>query len=568
MSLTPTHHLIYSNIRWPYLHPALFIETRINYHMNIAKMLTHISLVIAVVVQHSASAAFCPSFFSTNSYHPSQLSYANSNDGENVHIPRRALPHIDTTSNIEAAIRAGYVIRKQQLNDKSDTNITSRQVVSRIGGSRQLEDNQINTSENRHMSNRGGVRPLRTIRRIVHGSDSCEQGSQEIENRIQATDTTNPTDIRVVKRQKRSSRLSLSNHPQLDEFLDKPEQLSPNEEDRKGARRVTFKATRESTKSILSKPIATLKEYMTQPVSQYSLLSFHDNNNGDSKQRRWLVRRLTNEESQRYMSSCSYYDDSDTAVEESNLFRLAVPLLPLIGWDLTPVIDLEVTVAANLNDEYRNSEVVDETCDLDAELQPSSKNKWAPLRGIRKRMRQRGDDTTNDADSMAGEYKPSVVKIRSLRVSLLSTQAEVSQVMSNNDNKANQNNRRGNTMQKEAIDMVSKVEEWLRPHITFEAELSWKDHIVSGAATAVENENEVSSVTVKSTAITSLTIPRIPSDVLRKAVPSAFFVKRLGATLTSQALSICLPRFLRQLEKDYNRWSGLELGDQKRGDVS
>ena len=28
----------------------------------------------------------------------------------------------------------------------------------------------------------------------------------------------------------------------------------------------------------------------------------------------------------------------DEMMDESNLFRLAVPLLPLIGWDLTPVI--------------------------------------------------------------------------------------------------------------------------------------------------------------------------------------------------------------------------------------
>ena len=78
-----------------------------------------------------------------------------------------------------------------------------------------------------------------------------------------------------------------------------------------------------------------------------------------------------------------------------------------------------------------------------------------------------------------------------------------------------------------------------------------------GKARSFKNES-TSTVIVKSTAITSLTIPKIPSDVLRRAVPSAFLVKRLGAALTSQALAICLPRFLRQLEKDYKRWVGEE----------
>jgi hypothetical protein len=55
-----------------------------------------------------------------------------------------------------------------------------------------------------------------------------------------------------------------------------------------------------------------------------------------------------------------------------------------------------------------------------------------------------------------------------------------------------------------------------------------------------------------------LTIPTIPNEIIRATVPSAFLVKRLGATLTSKALEICLPRFLRQLERDYYRWSGTD----------
>ena len=138
-------------------------------------------------------------------------------------------------------------------------------------------------------------------------------------------------------------------------------------------------------------------------------------------------------------------------------------------------------------------------------------------------------------------------------------------------------------MQEEAIGMVGKVEEWLRPHSTFETELSWTDgamdpsasevgicsesaiesdisqHVRSTSCKSSPSTIPTSTVTVKSTAITSLTIPKIPSGILHTTVPSAFLVKRLGATLTSKALEICLPRFLRQLERDYYRWSGLDF---------
>jgi hypothetical protein len=176
--------------------------------------------------------------------------------------------------------------------------------------------------------------------------------------------------------------------------------------------------------------------------------------------------------------------------------------------------------------------------------------------------RRSGHDTNND-DGINVQLSSPVVKIRSLSVSLLSTQKEVNDVMSNksknnNNSKMNQQ-RRGNSknnMQREAIEMVNKVEVWLRPHITFEAELSWNDN-TSNSSSVGENDSTTTSstVTVKSTAITSLTIPEIQSDIIRKTVPSGFLVKRLGATLTSRALAICLPRFLNQLDKDYNRWS-------------
>ena len=483
--------------------------------------------------------------------------------------PQRAIPHVDHASTTDAATRAGYIIR---LREKYQV------------GSIQRDEKRLQT-----------VRPLR---RVVHRSSESESvGGKEEQQAgiaankiaIHAPTSNNTVNVQVRNKRKnnRVSRLSLSKNPTLDEptldeFLDKPEQQLP------GAHRVTFKATRTSSKSIVSQPLATLTAYVTQPVSQYSLLSFHDAEGGLSNKRsigssrgtttdkpmsrRWLVRRLTSEESQRYILSSSIEDDE--GMDESNLFRLAVPLLPLIGWDLTPVIDLEVIPPKICDTTMPDSDVstfYSRAASVSGEDKGMSQapsnieqSKWEPLKGIRKRMQSQGADENRDGSKRSDNNMdgPPAVKIRSLRVSLLSTQEEVNEVMSKSNNNADgqSNNNPSNsdrTMQKEAIDMVSKVEEWLKPQITFAAELSWNDGV---SINGEEDQEALSTVTVKSTAITSLTIPKIPSDIFRATVPSAFLVKRLGATLTSQALAICLPRFLRQLEKDYNRWSGLGVG--------
>jgi hypothetical protein len=323
---------------------------------------------------------------------------------------------------------------------------------------------------------------------------------------------------------------------------------------------------------------------MTQPVEQYSLLSFHDeepvkknmrsgskrSGTNSLKARRWLVRRLTAEESKRYVESNGRGSKSNTPASADNLFRLAVPLLPLIGWDLTPVIDLEVIppqVKSNTsNIESRSSKWQESSkvsCnsnehDYDevSSVGLNRMQKWAPLKGIRNRVGRNPDYVGSDN----GQLVP-VVKIRSLSVSLLSTQEEVHAAMLGKQPNSNKlQHHQSSKMQEEAIGMVGKVEEWLKPHITFEAELSWTDN-GEGAGANKDDINPASSdsiVTVKSTAITSLTIPKLPSG------PSAFLVTRLGSTLTSKALEICLPRFLRQLERDYYRWSGLDDASAKK----
>ena len=484
-----------------------------------------------------------------------------------LRVPRRAMPHVRNVTHAEAATRAGYIIRqgdatraKAAVSEPVDNWEDLQKIGRTVGGAR--------------------VRPLRTIRRIVHRSQATQQDRQG-QIRIEALDKKSSVDVHIRSRPgDKLSRLSLSSRPQIDEFLDTTEQILSDRDERKGARRVTFKATREASKALTSNPMATLTEYMTQPVSQYSLLSFHDaegsSGSENSKQpmsRRWHVRRLSKEEAKHYIISASSSEDPEV-MEESNLFRLAVPLLPLIGWDLTPVIDLEVVPPKNnilvgakvkeglsIHDRRKEKSegtyVFYETSDERLDPESTSSAKWAPLRGIRKRISCGYDAKSDDANS---HPPPPVVKIRSLRVSLLSTQKEVKEVMSSKNKGGKVNQRGGSNMQREAIEMVGKVEEWLRPHITFEAELSWNDGVSNSSS--VDNDSS-STVTVKSTAITSLTIPEIPSDIIRKSVPSAFLVKRLGATLTSRALAVCLPRFLNQLEKDYIRWSGLGLSGGK-----
>jgi len=558
------------------------------------------SVLLLTTLARSVAFSPCGTSLAPILHHPLQrlssaaLSYSNGeSDGEPVllpemrrnveqsskagsprRVPRRAMPHVQNASHTEAAIRAGYIIPHGEA----------------MQGGTDENDSMKNRQESQRSTERG-VRPLRTIRRIVHQSRQ-EQPSQRLpqEEPIQIGIEAPNSSIDIHVRNRSNHEISRSRQPQR---LPR----SPNEEERKSARRVTFKATRESSKSIISKPVATLTEYMTQPVSQYSLLSFHDaeesNNNRNSNQsmsRRWIVRRLTTEEAQQYMDVVS--SEGDTAMEESNLFRLAVPLLPLIGWDLTPVIDLEVIPPKknHVTSETASIDNLDETsnwaplkgirkrmgdsssdvkCSDDVDHPPidipdeTTSSNWAPLRGIRKRMGDHG----GDEDSSDDVGYPPVVKIRSLRVSLLSTQEEVKAVMSKDNGRSN--NKMDSNMQKEALEMVGKVEEWLRPHISFKAELSWDDN-----SDAAEESVTSSTVSVKSTAITSLTIPKLPSDILRKTVPSGLIVKRLGATLTSRALAICLPRFLRQLEKDYMRWSvglgadGVEKNSAAAGNIS
>ncbi|KAL3776172.1 hypothetical protein HJC23_000130 [Cyclotella cryptica] len=505
-------------------------------------------------------------------------------------VPRRAMPHIQISCRAEEASRAGYIIRRDHYN---------REDVKCLG--RAADRDRSFGSEKR-------VRPLRIIRRIVlrsrgrnqqqNDTDGAQTFDEKSSNQLEFPDDE-LTEVTIEVRYRPDPKPKTTNSAEAPARTMDPKLASSNILVQNTTNRVTFKASRKASRSMprycsTASAVTTLNDYMMQPVEQYSLLSFHDDepvqkntlsSSGESganvnslRARRWFVRRLTAEEAERYVKNSAGDRPKSSPPPSSldNLFRLAVPLQPLIGWDLTPVIDLEVIppqVQWNVPEssssptsrkepgdgpQYQNIECdIGEVSTGDLSKRPS---KWDPLKRIRKRVVSGSSSCESDNGRLP------FVKIRSLSVSLFSTQEEVRAVMFEKDSITSKSRRNPTSkMQEEAIGMVGKVEEWLKPHITFEAELSWGDDQAGPAM--VNNAHHGSkishsTVTVKSTAITSLTIPKLPSGILHATVPSAFLVKRLGSTLTSKALEVCLPRFLRQLEKDYYRWSGLDHANE------
>ena len=262
-------------------------------------------------------------------------------------IPQRAVPHVHVASNNEAATRAGYIIpRREATSTEAETSDSGNRVLTPLRAARRkvhrsdVESQDVNRGDNQNQV--AGIKVLASSTLNVHVTNRKNRGLSRIsmsrnngrDGQNQAVGVQVPAKSTTVAQNRRRSntrraRLSLSRNPQLDEFLDKPELTPPHEREDKGASRVTFKATKEASQLLVSIPAASLTEYMTQPVSQYSLLSFHDAEKASSgKPRRWFVRRLSHEEAQPYIDKCVSSDDKG-AMDESNLFRLAVPLLPL-----------------------------------------------------------------------------------------------------------------------------------------------------------------------------------------------------------------------------------------------
>lgn len=329
-----------------------------------------------------------------------------------------------------------------------------------------------------------------------------------------------------------------------------------------GGKRVQFSAqhlAKRSLQELDETLLSLLHEYMTQPVEQYSLLSFHEQlpheNKTTIQSRRWVVRRLTASEAAFYHSQEDSFDSGSGKIRAPEIyFRLAVPLMPLVGLDLTPVIDLSVDVINNNNKTDRTSPVVDDRESTQLFMEGRRRWRW-----------KRGEKSV--AAEVKQEQEPDQVRIRSLRVALLSTDAEVKLAMKGKDDRQNPHNKQSsgrnpypatsnnqNVKQRvgyEAIGMVGSLEKIIKPHVSFQAVISWSP------SSSDINKEKNPFINVKTAVETSMTIPTLPIP----RFPSSFVFGNVGSMLTKKALTLVLPHFLKKLEDDFRRWASTPSTD-------
>ncbi len=291
-----------------------------------------------------------------------------------------------------------------------------------------------------------------------------------------------------------------------------------NETGQKGKRiNITskYKTSRVIVPSYDEKVDGLLNEYMTQPITSFSLRSFHDTETPIAGRRRWMIRSLSQKELMDHPNISR--KDVENAFED-NVFRLAVPLMPLLGIDLTPIIDLQVMTATKLN-----------------------------------------DNNTKSFFKAANKPPSNVVRIRSLRMSLLATDNEMKKYNMNDSSLQKMKHpiptkvskdQSVRQMGNEAIHFAEKLEKWLEPQLSFEADISWNDDTVNGG-----NDIEMGIVAVDSKAAISLTIPPLPFGV---PIPSSFLIKQIGSNVLKRALKLALNQFLRQVEIDFKRWADID----------
>jgi len=357
--------------------------------------------------------------------------------------------------------------------------------------------------------------PLRIRRRSrvisdLNSKEQRRQGRQETANVGQ-------------RRRQRIIRFQLKRNRNMNSTKSLIETADSEESDK---RRISFRSRNGSEKMIQVTDRDLFRRYMTQPPESYSLLSHHYDNDVKSDTRRWIVRRLSADESYPYrmkaekmFEECSssnkpLHDQQHVRKEmmnEGNYFRLAVPLEPLIGIKLTPVVDLVV----------------------------SSKQ-----------------SSQNTATTSKGK-----IAFRSVRVALLSTIDEVNAAMmsqSNNNTRPRWAPRKVlqrkhsstpksnlQEMGSQAVATANKLEEFIQPHMDFAASITWND----GSDNRFKR-NDMGTVRISTETTTSLYIPKnLPVNV------PAVALKRFGSILTERGIALLLPRFLQQLEKDFNRWS-------------
>ena len=423
--------------------------------------------------------------------------------------------------------------------EENDTMVWSGPIWNRQRIQRALLDNDQDASLQEEQRVRSNRRP----RRRVAANERRRRGDRsqvDSEQWVSSVDDVEPdvsTSRVFTDRQVLWQRNKGGNSPNVvDTFeakrvtSDKPSESPDTKVDLKEGTRVKFSAKHQSTRSLaiydeLLREL--LNDYMTQPVEQYSLLSFHElHDKTETRSRRWLVRRLTVEEAAFYHNDC----DAESHYSHENFFRLAVPLMPLVGLDLTPVIDLAVDVNVTTS---RGSDIGESTSgrmqDGNQGDYKSVRNRW----GWRRRKIEEDE-----------------VRIRSLRVALLSTEEEVNQAMGGKPYIHGELIKNSDTLASvqrmgyEAIGMVGRLEKNMKPHVSFAAVISWSDG---------GNPIEEAHIRVKTEVTTSLTIPPLPIPF-----PSSLVVGNIGSVLTRKALALVLPHFLKKLEDDFRRWASVE----------
>lgn len=333
----------------------------------------------------------------------------------------------------------------------------------------------------------------------------------------------------------------------------------------KDGRRVEFSATEKSTRTILldEKLSDRFIQYMNQPVENYSLFSVLEQQEDQVLLgRRFNVRRLTKDESICYQNA-NEIEGRSTYEFKDNYFRLAAPLMPLIGLDLTPIIDLEVTPTNMAIQEGKSDKSIGESY---------NENEVMTLRPLGSRWRNRISSAVNR------ETNRDMINIRSVRVDLLSNDEDVKEAMASaGDREKIGNNSKGiveevitqapptalssdQSIQEfgnEAIGLFGKAGELFHPHVNFDSSITWS--IVNSNNKNKEKDSKTSRirVTLKSTVVMSLNIPSLPF-----AIPSTIITKQIGSMIAKRILGVTLPRFLKQLERDFRRWSNTPANER------
>lgn len=270
--------------------------------------------------------------------------------------------------------------------------------------------------------------------------------------------------------------------------------------------RITFQASKlyERPLTLPSSEVKQLlQDYMTLSPESYSLLSNKDDMN-DGVERRWNVRRLTKDESAQYRTK-QFVDDYqlkyDVIESEGNYFRFSIPLKPLVGINITPVIDAFV---------------------------------YTPIISLTKKE-------LDDANQG--------ILIKSMKVSLLESDNKSITKSSTYQPKSPGISALVNTAP-EAIEAIENFEGIITPRIQLSSRMYWSTGESSdGKSLHRFMSNDKAYLGIDTTVTTSFTIPsQLPIKVPR------LVIKRVGSTVMEKILSKVLPKFLRQIELDFKRW--------------